>query len=101
MGDEENTLFVSAASAWEIAIKAQLGKPTLANDPQTFVPSQLALNGFVELPVRMRHALRVHSLPLHHRDPFDRLLVAQSQVEGVPLVTADSWITQYSVDVIW
>ncbi|HEU5014064.1 MAG TPA: type II toxin-antitoxin system VapC family toxin [Roseiflexaceae bacterium] len=99
--DGTNVVFVSAASGWEIAIKAQLGKLPLSEPPEQFVPAQLGLNSFRDLPIQMRHALHVYTLPLHHRDPFDRVLVAQSQLEQLPIVTADPLIAQYDVQVIW
>ena len=96
-----NELFVSAASGWEMAIKARLGKLKLPADPATFVAKQLALNAIKSLPVEMGHALRVYSLPKYHRDPFDRLLVAQAQIEGLSIVTADAQIARYPVKCIW
>ncbi len=97
----ETALF-SAASAWEIAIKAGLGRLELpAGDLGSFVHDQLAENRFEALPVHLAHALAVHSLPLHHRDPFDRMLVAQSKVLKIPVVTCDSTLAQYEIDVIW
>ena len=101
LSDAGNVLFVSAASGWETAIKAQIGKLALQDPPETFVPAQIAVNGFDELPIRMAHVLHVHALPLHHRDPFDRILVAQSRVENLPLLTADALIAQYAVQVVW
>lgn len=101
IADGRNELFFSAASGWEIAIKAQLGRITLPEDPERFIPGQLACNGIESLPITLSHALHVHTLPLLHRDPFDRLLVAQAQLEGLPLVTADPHIPQYAVQIIW
>ena len=85
--DPVNVVLVSAASAWEIAIKSALGRLDLPEPPDSYVPDRIARSGFVELPITAAHALRVAALPLHHRDPFDRLLVAQSNAEGVPLVS--------------
>jgi PIN domain nuclease of toxin-antitoxin system len=96
MGDPANDAFVSAASAWEIAIKAGLGKVSMPDD----LVEQLAANSFTALPVQMTHALAVRHLPDHHRDPFDRLLVAQAQIEGLTLVTADRSIPRYDVAVL-
>ncbi|HJZ47151.1 MAG TPA: type II toxin-antitoxin system VapC family toxin [Roseiflexaceae bacterium] len=101
IGDGENTLFLSAASGWEIAIKAQLGKLKLAANLEQFIAEQLALNAFESLPIQLPHGLRVATLPPHHRDPFDRMLVAQSQLEDLPIVTADAQIARYDVQVIW
>jgi PIN domain nuclease of toxin-antitoxin system len=101
IGDNDNSLFFSAASGWEIAIKTQIGKLQLADEPTRFIPQQLALNAIVSLPINLRHALHVFTLPRHHRDPFDRILVAQSQLERLPILTDDPLITQYAVEVIW
>lgn len=92
-------VFVSAASIWEIAIKAALGKIT-ADVPA--LAGAIVESGFAELPVRAQHAARVASLPMHHADPFDRLLVAQAITEPLRLVTADAALARYSdlVDVI-
>jgi len=86
-------VFVSSASIWEIAIKARLGK--IDADPQELF-HQIQINGFHELPVWSKHALAVASLPLHHTDPFDRLLIAQALSEPLHLLTADPQLKQYS-----
>jgi len=99
--DPDNEILVSAASIWEIAIKAQLGRIAFTADPADLVPRQIAENGFAELPISVRHALQTHRLPLLHRDPFDRALIAQAQVECVPLLSADEAVAQYAVAVIW
>ena len=101
MADPSNELFLSAASGWEIAIKSRIGKLSLAEPPETFVPRHLIANRLQSLAVHMNHALRVSSLPLLHRDPFDRLLVAQSLLEDMPLVSCDPQLVQYGVDVRW
>ncbi len=90
---EATDVFVSAASIWEIAIKARLGR--LMGDPVGFV-SAIEQSGFQELPISARHAAAVHELPLHHRDPFDRLLIAQALSEPLRLLTADRILGQYS-----
>ncbi len=99
--DGRNTLVVSAATGWEIAIKAGLGKIMLPGDPPQFVLQQIRHNHLSPLAIELDHALHVFTLPDIHRDPFDRILVAQSQVEQLPIVTADPQIRQYEVDVIW
>ncbi|MDI6794395.1 MAG: type II toxin-antitoxin system VapC family toxin [bacterium] len=99
--DDNNKLFFSAASGWEIAIKAQLGKLQLAGKPELFVSEQLTLNAIQALPIQISRALHVYNLPRHHRDPFDRMLVAQSQLENLPLLTADPQIAQYEVEIVW
>jgi PIN domain nuclease of toxin-antitoxin system len=100
LGDGAAQLLLSAASSWEIAIKHALGKLPLPEPPKTYVPSRMRHDGVDGLPVTHAHALHVATLPPHHGDPFDRLLVAQSQVEDVPLVTADPRITRYDVTVV-
>lgn len=97
----ENELLFSAASGWEIAIKYALGKLPLPVPPAEYVPSRMERAGTVMLPIVLDHALRVASLPAHHRDPFDRLLIAQSQVEGLRVLTADRHFEPYDVDVLW
>jgi len=97
----ENELFFSAASGWEIAIKAKLGKLRLTGDICSLIVDQLAINNFTALPVQMYHALHVYNLPDYHRDPFDRLLIAQAQTEGLPILTADPQIARYPVKVLW
>ncbi len=96
--DGENDVFVSAASAWEIAIKQSLGRlPAARADPL----EALHRSGMTELPVTVEHARATRKLPLLHRDPFDRMLVAQAQSEGLSLVSRDSAIRQYQVTVVW
>ena len=90
-------VFVSAASMWEVAIKVRLGK--IKANPQELY-EQIAINGFKELPVWSRHALLVSDLPLHHTDPFDRLLIAQAISEPLRLLTVDPQLSRYSELVI-
>ncbi len=99
--DRGNQVFFSTASAWEIAIKAQLGKLSLPNLPEPFIHHQLQLNAFEVLPTNLPHSLQIYHLPLLHKDPFDRMLIVQSQLESLPLLTVDSRITQYNVNTIW
>ena len=99
--DSNNELVFSAASGWEIAIKAQLGRLQLPDNLEQFIVDQLSLNTILVLPIQLRHALHVYTLPQHHRDPFDRMLVAQSQVENLPVLTTDPQIAQYEVKTIW
>ncbi len=101
ISNPDHVLFFSAASGWEIAIKARLGKLTLPGNPERFVADQLTMNAFGSLPIQLSHALHVYTLPVHHRDPFDRILVAQSQLEDMPILTADLQIAQYRVEVLW
>jgi len=101
ISDGGNTLYLSAASGWEIAVKAELGRLQLPYEPERVIPEQMSSNTIVGLPIQMSHALHVHSLPKHHRDPFDRMLLAQSQVEGLPILTSDPDIAKYEVEVVW
>lgn len=98
--DPRSRLLLSAASSWEIAIKWSIGRLALPEPPETFVPSRMQRSGVTGLPVQHAHALHVATLPRHHRDPFDRLLIAQAQLEGVPLVTADPAFDAYDVRVV-
>lgn len=98
--DARNPLLLSAASAWEIAIKYALGKLALPEAPESYVPDRMRRSGVTPLPVEHSHALRVASLPPHHRDPFDRLLVAQAEVERLPIMTTDPSFGRYGVDLV-
>jgi PIN domain nuclease of toxin-antitoxin system len=101
IADADNELYFSAAGCWEIAIKAQLGKISLPGRPDRFLSDQLAANGIKSLPVQSSHALHVFNLPAHHRDPFDRMIVSQSQLEDMPIITSDALISLYEVKRIW
>jgi PIN domain nuclease of toxin-antitoxin system len=94
-------IVISAASTWEIAIKSRVGKLDLPAPIATFVRASLEDEGLVSLPVEHAHAVRVAELPLHHADPFDRLLIAQAQVEHLPVMTADAQLAAYDVELIW
>ena len=94
-------LWWSVVSLWEAIQKAQVGKLSLPLPAGPFLTNELSSNHVRLLPVSLSHVLRVEELPLHHRDPFDRLLLAQSIEEGWPIVTADPWFARYPVDVIW
>jgi PIN domain nuclease of toxin-antitoxin system len=94
LDDPRSELYVSVASAWEIAIKANLGKLVF---PVDRLPTVLNECGCIILPIGLEHAIRAANLPKHHADPFDRLLVAQAQLEGLTVVTSDSIIPRYGV----
>ena len=96
----DHELLLSVASAWEIAIKQSIGKLKLEEPAERFVPSRAAIFRTGSLAVEQSHALRVAVLPMHHRDPFDRLLIAQSQIEELPILTADPVFVRYGVQVI-
>lgn len=95
--DASNELAVSAASSWEIAIKHEIGRLQLPEEPDRYVPSRIRAIGAQALPVEHSHALAVASLPALHRDPFDRLLVAQAQLEAMTIMTADEAVARYAV----
>lgn len=95
----ENELLLSAASSWEIAIKTSLGKLSLPMPPADYVPDRLRSSGVTGLPIEHSHALHVASLPLHHRDPFDRMLIAQAQLERLTILTADRQLSLYDVQI--
>lgn len=97
LGNPWNEVYVSAASAWEIAIKAALGKVRVG---KADLEGEIAANGFLEIEVRTRHALRAGGLGPIHEDPFDRMLVAQAQVENLTVVTADPVFERYGIAVL-
>jgi PIN domain nuclease of toxin-antitoxin system len=101
MRNPDNDFYFSAVVAWEIAIKYQLGRLRLDRDPERFVIEQVSANGLATLAIGVRHALLAGKLPLHHRDPFDRLLIAQSTLESLPVLTADPAIATYDVEIVW
>jgi PIN domain nuclease of toxin-antitoxin system len=96
----EHELLLSAASSWEIAIKYARGKLPLSDPPSEYVPASLTRTGVRGLPIEHAHALAVSSLPPHHRDPFDRLLVAQAMLERLTIVTADPALARYDVEIL-
>jgi PIN domain nuclease of toxin-antitoxin system len=99
--DPANRKFVSVASCWEIAIKVGLKKLDLGEPATTFLPRELATNGFGLLGIELIHATSVESLPPHHKDPFDRLLVAQSMIEKLPVVSVDAQLDAYGITRLW
>lgn len=96
--DSRNELLVSAASSWEISIKHARGRLPLPEPPELYVPKRLRQMGAVPLAIEHSHALAVADLPTLHRDPFDRMLVAQAGLLGVPILTADPQIAQYPIN---
>jgi len=101
IADGGNTLLLSAASAWEIAIKYARGRLILPEAPPRYVASRMEQHHIEPLPIQLAHALHVHDLPHYHSDPFDRLLVAQSQLERIPIVTGDAHMARYDITVVW
>ena len=101
IADRRNKLFWSAASSWELAVKLALGRIQFQTPLRTLIPDVLRKQGIASLPVEHSHAFQVASLPPLHRDPFDRMLVAQCQLERFTLLSADSQLDEYEVDVLW
>jgi PIN domain nuclease of toxin-antitoxin system len=101
IGSGGNDCFVSVASAWEIGIKKSLGSVRIDGALDRFLPEQLAANAFQPLPVELKHCARAATLPFHHRDPFDRMLVAQALEEGLAVVSADAVFAKYGVKRVW
>ena len=101
INDLGNDVFLSVVNGWEIQIKAQLGKLTLPKPLREILQEKQATNGFRLLPVTLEHVYALDSFPLHHRDPFDRLLIAQAHQEGLILVTHDPQFSVYPVPLLW
>ena len=101
IADSGDACFLSLASCWEMAIKSSLGKLRLAKPIGRFVTEQLTANGFRLLNIDLRHAAKVENLPFKHRDPFDRLLIAQAMTDKLTLVSADNVFAEYPVKVLW
>jgi PIN domain nuclease of toxin-antitoxin system len=101
ISDGRNEIYLSAASTWEIAIKAAKGRLELPVTPSQFIANSLSAYKFRPLAVELSHSLEVYHLPTHHIDPFDRMLIAQSRLEDMPLLTADAEIVRYEVETIW
>lgn len=96
----DNEALLSAVSSWEISIKWALGRLPLPEPPDTFLPERLASSGVTPMPITHLHALGVSRLDPHHRDPFDRMLVAQARAEDVAIVTSDTAFVAYEVDLV-
>jgi len=101
ISDPGNTCYLSLASCWELAIKSSIGKLKLKKPVERFVSEQMQQNGFLLLNIELRHVAKVENLALHHRDPFDRLLVTQAKTERMTLVTADAVLSDYGIRCIW
>lgn len=99
--ESDADLLLSVASLWELAIKVNIGKLTLAQPYEIFVPQQLADNEIEILPISLAHLGIVSSLPFHHRDPFDRLIISQAMIEQLPIVSIDAAFDAYSVERLW
>lgn len=99
--DEDNEILLSTTSIWEMAIKQSTGKLIFSLPFELFITQQLSLNKFNLLNIKLDHIAQVATLPLHHRDPFDRLLIAQAMVEQISILSADSAFDAYSIERIW
>jgi PIN domain nuclease of toxin-antitoxin system len=98
IGDKSNELFLSSASIWEMMIKSKLNKIDLPDDPKAYLKEQVEINSINILNVTMAHSLETFDLSLIHKDPFDRMLIAQARVEKLTIMTTDSYIKQYEVN---
>lgn len=96
----KNDIFVSYVTAWEIAIKYGIGKLKTPDVPEIWVADRIRRAGFSRLPIEMRHTLRVHNLPPHHKDPFDRLLISQANAENLMIVTEDPRFSAYQIKIL-
>ena len=101
ISDGSNELFFSVASGWEIAIKAGLGRIDIPDPLDRFVSEHLFRNHMDVLAIQLSHALHVVTLPQFHRDPFDRMLISQAQIERLPILSSDKLLAAYDVEVIW
>ncbi|MGD9204876.1 MAG: type II toxin-antitoxin system VapC family toxin [Desulfobacterales bacterium] len=101
IGNGHNTLYWSAASSWEVSIKYALGRLPLPESPEQFLPAEIEKNRIESLPIIDAHAFRAGQLPHHHRDPFDRMLVAQAQAESLTLLSDDQQLSYYDVEIQW
>jgi len=99
--DANNRKLVSIASCWEIAIKCGLGKLSLGEPSETFLPREIARNNFELLPISLTHATHVEGLRAHHKDPFDRLIIVQAIIERLSLVSIDTIFDQYGISRAW
>jgi len=101
ISNRTNRVFLSVASLWELQIKIQINKFKFTDPLEIVVNEQIKTNGFQLLPVNFAHVLELEKLPFHHRDPFDRLLIAQANAEKMILVSSDSKFSAYPVNVLW
>ena len=99
--DDNNEFYFSAASAWEIAIKHSIGKLELKKNPKDWLPCIILKMGLRPLPVTQHHAFEIIKLPPYHRDPFDRMIIAQAKIENISVLTPDSIFKKYKARVIW
>jgi len=101
IADGQNEVYLSAASVWEIVIKSAKGRLILPELPAIYISRRMSLYRFRSLPVQISHAAHIYELPPYHNDPFDRMLIAQSRLESMPLMTRDEDILRYDLETIW
>lgn len=101
IADRKHQLYLSAASIWEIGIKYANGKLPLPQSPNQWISQQIAEDQLNVVDIKSTHAVEASALPLHHRDPFDRMLIAQSSLEQLVIITIDPYFSQYDIQVIW
>ncbi|MEH2413950.1 type II toxin-antitoxin system VapC family toxin [Nostoc sp.] len=101
IADETNELWLSVASIWEMGIKVAIAKLPLADPLDSYISSRMTVLAMRSLEITASHALQAAALPLHHRDPFDRMLIAQAQIEEMTLVSADSMFNKYDISLLW
>ena len=101
MKDRNNALYFSSASAWEISIKIGIKRLSIKDEMESFLLDQLSENGILPLPITIPHAAYICKLPRIHKDPFDRILIAQSVVEDMPLLSRDRTVRKYDANIIW
>lgn len=99
--DSDNELLLSAVTGFEITVKYSLGKLHLTEPPKEFVSNRIQANSLTELPISLNHTLALQNLPIHHKDPFDRLLVAQAMVNQIPLLSSDEPFSAYDIKRLW
>ena len=99
--DSKNKIYFSAASAWEIAIKTEIARLKIKGDFDSFIIEQLSTNSFVPLSITISHCLYTKRLPQVHKDPFDRILIAQSKLENLQLISKDKKIREYNITTVW
>lgn len=101
ISSSESQLYLSVASIWEIGIKFKLGKLNLPLSPEVLIPQQMEIDNIFPLFISVDHAITASTLPLYHKDPFDRMLIGQSQLESMSIITNDSIFSSYDVDTLW
>ncbi len=101
IGDPENEVLLSVASLWEISIKSSLGKLSLAMPFEELIPDQMAQNNIELLTIEVGHLAALTTLPFHHRDPFDRMIITQAMAEDLPIIGNDPIYEQYLVEMVW